>query len=230
LSPQPNPAVRADATRLLRKLLQPIWSLNCSPSAFRYRLQIMRILPLPRLLVRDFPQTHRQRLRPRQHERTPQSEHAFACPHFAQPRLASRQHHKLRRQQIQPRNVLGGQQSIFSLRRQAPAFEPGLESGQNHPRTQQRVFHPRPRHPSRHLAKTISGLPSEQAETAQFPVRIAPLIGQKETVRRQMQNARRAASLDAGKAPCLSPSRRMWALAIRFWVVACHAIFSLRLG
>jgi hypothetical protein len=28
-------------------------------------------------------------------------------------------------------------------------------------------------------------------------VRIAPLIGQKETVRRQMQNARRTASLDA---------------------------------
>jgi hypothetical protein len=47
------------------------------------------------------------------------------------------------------------------------------------------------------LAKTISGLPSEQAETAQFPVRIAPLIGQKETVSRQMQDARRAASLDA---------------------------------
>jgi hypothetical protein len=34
------------------------------------------------------------------------------------------------------------------------------------------------------LTKTISGLPSEQAETAQFPVRIAPLIGQKEAVRR----------------------------------------------
>ena len=47
------------------------------------------------------------------------------------------------------------------------------------------------------MAKTVSGLPSEQAETAQFPVRIAPLIGQKEPVRRQMQNARRAASLEA---------------------------------
>jgi hypothetical protein len=34
------------------------------------------------------------------------------------------------------------------------------------------------------LAKTISGLPSEQAETAQFSVRIALPVGQKETVRR----------------------------------------------
>jgi hypothetical protein len=40
-------------------------------------------------------------------------------------------------------------------------------------------------------------LPSEQAKTAQFPVQIARLIGQKEAVCRQMQNARRAASLDA---------------------------------
>jgi hypothetical protein len=45
--------------------------------------------------------------------------------------------------------------------------------------------------------KPSPACPAEQAETAQFPVRIAPLIGQKETVRRQMQNARRAASLDA---------------------------------
>jgi DNA-binding LacI/PurR family transcriptional regulator len=56
------------------------------------------------------------------------------------------------------------------------------------------------------LAKTISGLPSEQAETAQFPVRIGPLIGQKEPMRRQMQNARQVIEdcPDADGYVCLS--------------------------
>ena len=50
---------------------------------------------------------------------------------------------------------------------------------------------------SRVWPKPSPACPAEQAETAQFPVRIAALVGQKEPVRRQMQNPRRAACLDA---------------------------------
>ncbi len=149
-------------------------------------------LPLP---VRHAPQAHDQRLRPRQHERPPQTEDTFPRPDVTHAGLAGREHHEVRRLQIEARDIRRGEQAVLGFQGRMSALEPGIGSGQREPGAEQRVLELR----LRHASHTHPHRPDPR-----LTARIALLVGQEEAVGGEVQDARRAARLESRfeRRPC----------------------------
>jgi hypothetical protein len=76
-----------------------------------------------------------------QDERPAQPEDPLADLDLAQAGLAGRQHDQLGGQEVQPGDILGGQQTILGLLGRIASLEPGVGPGQRQSRAEHGVLH-----------------------------------------------------------------------------------------
>jgi len=129
---------------------------------------------LPRLLVRHFPQTHHQRLRPRQ-PRSPAANRTRPRPCALRPGPVSQADNTTNSvaSKSSPDTSSAVSSPSSASAGKLPPLSQVLNPASNTPERSNGLRHPRPRHPIQHtfwhLAKTISGLPCGASRDRAIP-------------------------------------------------------------